>query len=157
VKKVYIIGVSHCWQQLPGSSIGSPSVEDPRSGLREITEAEFAGFNAFLRDMIQQNSIGTIVEEACGHPHLRMYELAAELDLHHKYCELPKVERERRGIRTKEDREKYWLGVLAGVQHFPVLMICGATHVSAFCQLLSDSQYEPLVVVKDYEQTLFSR
>ena len=132
-------------------------MKDPKNGLREITEAEFAGFNEFLRETIQRNSIKTVVEEACGSPHLRMYELAKELSLHHKYCELAKEERKRRSIETKEDRENYWLGVLASAQEFPVLVICGATHVETFSRLLAESRYEPYVVAKDYEQILFSQ
>lgn len=157
MNKVLIIGVCHSWQHLRGSSICPPSVRDPKSalGCREITDAEFAGFDEFLRGKIHQNRVKTIVEEACGSPHLRMRELAKELSLDHKYCELSKEERERRGVKTEQDREKYWLSVLAGVQHFPVLVICGATHVESFSALLGQSGYEPCIVVKDYEQTLF--
>jgi hypothetical protein len=137
MSKVFIVGVNHCWQQLPNLTIGRPSVEDPRSGLREITGGEFADFDAFLQSTIRQNGIRTIVEEACGSPHLRIRKLAEDLKLHHVFCELSKAEREKRGIKTIADRERHWLSVLTGVQHFPVLVVCGAFHVKSFGELLS--------------------
>jgi hypothetical protein len=74
----------------------------------------------------------------------------------HKYCEISKAERERRGIKTTADRETHWLSILANVQDFPVLMICGATHVESFSALLAQSDYEPVTIAKDYEQRLFA-
>ena len=155
MKKVFIVGVNHSWQKLPGSSIGQPSVQDPKTGLRAITEIEFATFDAFIRNTIRQKGVRIIVEEATGSPHLRMAKLAAELSLQHNYCELSKADRDRRGIQTTADREKYWLSFLANVDQFPVLMICGATHVESVSNLLRESKYEPVLVVSDYERTLF--
>jgi hypothetical protein len=156
MNKVFIVGVNHCWQQLPGYSVGQPSVEDPRTGLREITGDEFSTFEEFIRNTIRQNSMRTIVEEACGPPHLRMHKLAEKLSIGHQYCELPRADRERRGIKTNADRERHWLGILESVKQFPVLMVCGATHVESFSTLLSASKYEPMLVVSDYEKTLFA-
>src|SRR5438045_3228047 len=123
MRQVFIVGVNHCWQQLAGSSIGQPSVEDPRTGWpREITVREFADFDRFIKQTTRERSIATIVEEACGSPHERIATLAAELNIPHKYCELPKTERVRRGIKTITDREKHWLSVLESVERFPVLV-----------------------------------
>ena len=155
MKEVFIVGVNHCWQQLPGSSIGQPSVEDPKNGRREITTIEFATFDEFIRKTIRQNRIRMIVEEACGFPHLRMAQLAKELNTRHNYCDLSQANREALNIKTGADRENHWLTVLVGVEHFPVLMICGANHVESFSSLLRESKYQAMIIVSDYEKTIF--
>jgi hypothetical protein len=52
MKKVLIVGVNHCWQQLPEVSLGSPSMDDPSGIPREITDDEFADFDGFIRATI---------------------------------------------------------------------------------------------------------
>lgn len=147
-------------QQLKGLKsqelgIGNPAVDDPATGLREITAEEFEAFERFLMDIIENNQIETIVEEAVGSPHVRLADIATALGLMHKYCELTKSERAQLGIETHSEREQHWLEVIQTIEHFPLLMVCGADHVQTFSHILRKSGYAPAVVVADYEKTIF--
>jgi len=143
-------------ERLQLHEILKPAIPDPKTGLRAITPEELAAFDTFLRNAMHRCGIKEILEEACGPPHVRIAALGQELGLDHHYCEISKEEREKRGIKTKEQREQYWLSVLrATVRQFPLLVICGADHVDSFGGLLRVSGYETETLVADYETTIF--
>lgn len=103
--------------------------------------------------------------------------VANALQLPHKFCDPNRAERTKQGIRQENEirgqaffanptlseseiaarvtesyakREQYWLAQLDGLSVWPVLFICGADHVTSFCNLLKQKSIAARVAAKDW-------
>lgn len=125
IKSIFILGTSHLLQR----------------GLADAPEGTYGEFQRMIRHAAQHHSVRTIGEEmsvmALDETVSLAKNVAAELDVSHKFCDPDKTERLSLGLPVVDDpstwagREAEWLNRLQFVE-FPVLFICGAEHVHSF-------------------------
>ncbi|HEX3495571.1 MAG TPA: hypothetical protein VHT02_00090, partial [Methylocella sp.] len=100
------------------------------------------------------------------------HELAIEIGVSHRYCDLKMAQRNAAGVRSVNDikaddffrnwspekieqecrasnsiRERHWMNELLDLNDWPVLFICGADHVSPFQQMLDENELSAQVAV----------
>jgi hypothetical protein len=144
MREIFIVGTSHERYQIRPSG------------------RQQDGANAFRRHVLQTVQswrVQTIAEEmseeglrgrrtVCG-------EVAKDESLSHILCDPNRSEREALGISENtpsdnEKREKEWLRRLQS-SRYPVLFVCGATHVGSFARCCGDEGLVPTIVTDDFE------
>ena len=150
MRAVHLVGVNHAYQL--GLHSASPMFADAPS-------APFEEFDAFLRSALVSHGICGIAEEmsrAALKKHFRSGEsvpcrLATAVDLPHRYCDPDPETQKALNITLDSERENYWIKELIAFDTFPVLFVLGASHVDSFERLLSDSGFQPLIIVRDWK------
>jgi hypothetical protein len=83
------------------------------------------------------------------------FSLCRELGLAHLYCDPDAATREALFIPKGEEgnpkRERYWLEQLQAFAGFPALFILGANHFESFKNLLTQSGFQVIEIVRDWE------
>ena len=144
----YLIGVDHDVQH-DGHVNRLP--KDRASDIRKR-------FQRFIESVVRKEKAQIIAEVGCHEVWLlleattTMAKLAAErLGIEHRFIEPCGVERERLGIpsgsyahlpEAQQEaiyklREQFWFRSLEDVSFSPIVVVCGARHVSSFSELLS--------------------
>lgn len=162
--RAYIIGTSHPYQ-IADCDFASTDARAYRNSLQEA--CSWHKIRAIAEEMSWEAlKDGTSLAE----------DLCQQLGLLYRACDPDSEERGRLGIRNEglvriralqEDwddatlndairaeyrkREEYWLRQLQALDVWPVLFICGASHVASFLQLLSESNVETKVLKQDWE------
>ena len=116
-------------------------------------------FDAFLRSALVSHGIRGIAEEmsrAALKKHFRSGEsvpcrLATAVDLPYRYCDPDPETQKALNITSDSERENYWIKELITFDTFPVLFVLGACHVDSFERLLSDSDFQPLIIARDWK------
>jgi hypothetical protein len=118
-------------------------------------------FRKYILEMARVHTAQTIAEEMSVEA-LRGRtsvggEVANEENLDHILCDPTCAERQALGIskhNTRTDnakREKEWLRRLVRSCRYPVLFLCGATHVASFARRCQDAGLVPNIVNPDFE------
>ncbi len=147
MRQVYLIGTDHRYQQ--GFAFG-------------VSDSVFVQFRTLLRSSITRYDIRGIAEEM-NVDTLRIpsgslaFHLAAELELAHRYCDPDQAMRQARGMKSPQDRERYWIEQLQSFDGLPAMFICGSTHVDSFKSLLLEAGFEPFVIAPDWEPAVMSQ
>jgi len=147
MRAVFLVGVNHQYQVGPNGDIPV-----------EASPQDFSKFADFLRTVIERQGIQGIAEEMslCAlrrqwvHGHSFPCELAAKIGLPHRYCD-PDAATQKASNMTNSEREQYWIKELITFNIFPVLFILGATHVESFESLLTQSDFQPFIVERNWQ------
>ena len=142
---VYLIGTNHTFQ------LGERPFGDTSNG-------NLSEFGEMLRTAIATHAIRAVAEEMSRQALGKFYVtgdsvpclIATELGLPHRYCDPETTTRAEKGIKSKEDRERYWLGQLTEFDVFPVLFVFGADHAESFSRLLTESGFDVYLLAKDW-------
>lgn len=147
-RKVILIGTAHHYQES-----GKPGADELKAFAQRY--ARQFRIRAIGEEMSREALNERSVTSSVG------ADLARALAIHHRYCDPERIERTRLGISAQNDirasgwlqnwsaseidakiqssegkREKYWISQLIDLDEWPLLFICGATHVGSLRDLL---------------------
>jgi hypothetical protein len=158
--KIIVVGTSHTIQ-----------IADP--ALKPFLERLCRDFN--IRAMAEEMNEEALAETNCTSS-IPM-QIASALKMPHMFCDPNRTERAKLGIHQENEfriqawlssstlsdselaarvtesyamRERYWLEQLRELKVWPVLFICGADHVSSFCELLKQQSIAAHVAAEDW-------
>ena len=158
--KIIVVGTSHTIQ-----------IADP--ALKPFLESLCRDFN--IRAVGEEMNEEALTEKNCTFS-IPM-QIASALKIPHRFCDPNRTERAKLGIRQENEiriqawlssstlsdselaarvtesyamRERYWLAQLCELNVWPVLFICGADHVSSFCELLKQQSIAAHVAAEDW-------
>lgn len=146
MKSILLVGTHHKGCQIR-----------PQTGPRDGSDA----FKQFLLEVaLRKNTVKTIAEEMSAEALMGRntvgQEIANEKNLSHILCEpncyereILKISKDNTPLDIKK-REKEWLRRLNDCK-YPVLFICGSSHVSSFSTICRDGGVSPIVVTEDFE------
>jgi hypothetical protein len=144
MKAIFIVGTSHNAYQVR-----------PQNGPPDGADA----FKRYLQQVVQSRAMQTIAEEMSNEsPQGRQtvgHEVAEERHLSHLLCDPDSSERIALGI-SKADtdkRELEWLRRLTNAK-YPVLFVCGATHVDSFVRHCQKGGLASTIEEQDFEVPL---
>jgi hypothetical protein len=174
-KDVGLVGLDDHKFQVDDGQSTSKEIESFRSLVRTVCK-EFraqAVAEEFCEERVKQrNSEKSVcLQEACS------------LNLHHRYCDPDTLKREQLGIRDRADvqhelqlerreqnppkeklhaayrkedekRERCWLEELRSLDVWPVVFVCGASHVEWFRQLLENEGLSCEVIVSRWRPSV---
>lgn len=157
---VIVVGTSHTIQ-----------IADPE--LKPFLERLCREFN--VRAVAEEMNEEALAEKDCA-ASIPM-NVASALQLPHRFCDPNRAERTKLEIRQENEirvlawlansvlseseiaarvtesyakRERYWLEQLGSLNVWPVLFICGADHVTSFCNLLKQQSIAAHVAAEDW-------
>ncbi|WP_343654518.1 hypothetical protein [Paraburkholderia caribensis] len=140
-RTLYLIGTRHSAQK----------------GLLGAPEHEYQEFRELVEQSVSALGIRTIGEEmsraALGENTFSIARQAAErAEIIHLFCDPNHEEREALKIREGDvhAREAEWMRRLQSIE-FPVLFICGATHVAAFASICRNEAIDVTVLHDDWD------
>lgn len=135
-----------------------------------------------VRAVAEEMSKEALAEKACA-ASIPM-QVASALQLPHRLCDPNREDRATLEIRQENEirrrawlsqttlsesevavrvaeshakRERYWLEQLADLDLWPVLFVCGADHVSSFCQILKQQGISVHVAAEDWASNTVER
>ena len=158
-RRVLIVGTDH-QIQMRGSGASKEKSDEFRKQLVEWCRSESprAIAEEMSKDALTEaGSNGTVPQEVAG-----------ELNLEHKYCDLGRKARKEFGVQDKNEiksaawwsdqgstsdlhmreriREKYWLNELVKLDTYPIIFVCGYCHVDSFESLLCSHEFETMIL-----------
>lgn len=158
--KIIVVGTSH-------------TIQIADQALKPFLERLCRDFN--IRAMAEEMNEEALAETNCASS-IPM-RIASALKIPHRFCDPNRTERAKLGIRQENEfriqawlssstlsdselaarvtesyamRERYWLEQLRELNVWPVLFICGADHVSSFCELLKQQSIAAHVAAEDW-------
>jgi hypothetical protein len=154
---IYLIGVCHAVQDYRWSD----NQWQKNTELREVYAELTKKFEAYLRGVIKDYQITLLAEEYNKealrgiYPKSVLKDIADSLSLSHLYCDPDNKERKQFGIRTEEEREKFWFDKIKMHVNDNILFIAGACHIESFSDLIKKNGYNFSVINEDWEKEKF--
>lgn len=159
MRQVYLIGTHHSYQL--------KLCEEFKKALINFCSKQN------VKAIAEEANADALVEEGVNETITR--QIADHLGLTHCYCDPDESIRAELGIQNEgiiksqalffewspeekeariqdeyRKREQVWLNGLNSINETPILFVCGANHVSAFCDLLNKSGYYCIIVSEDW-------
>ena len=158
------------------------TMHDYQHGNNRVSRENIQKFQGMLRLLVRDHNATGIAEEnslqalkEAGVSESTVAQVAAELKVRYKYCDLDRDERQAKGIESIQDlkwaknfnnwteeelqarikasnraREAHWLQELISFNTSPVVFVCGSDHVPGFKNLLEENKFQVSVAHADW-------
>jgi hypothetical protein len=149
VRLIYLIGSNHTYQLgvRPWGDISENAISEYRGFLLETIKryaivgiAEKMNVSALKIHRVEGDSVA--------------FDLAAELNIAHRYCEEERgIQEARTNKKPHTQREQYWIGQLETFNAFPAIFLLGSDHIGSFTNLLNKSGFQSVVLADDWKHS----